>query len=671
MTTFSVASVNVDGIQVLAQREYTSSSVLQEYETHMKVIQDFMATIFDPPQVGPPDGYNTLPLRVAIEGLRNLAVNGIPGPLDPNNPGGEQKTYYMTIEMNQTLDLLFRTLNAVGVTVPGGTGPITEPPNWYQLWYNLGAGTPFLQNVFTLALSAQHDNVSLQSMVELQYVKQGNDLLGEKMGDLQEALQVTKSSLSLLTNLQNLHNEIAVNNRPPFSAFFNIYQNNPSQFLPLYQTAASAYFGMPLIPELLKDGYKITSQFGFMNYLFNVATGVTFAKVGVNYTLTLPTTQINSLIPPGFLTYYGLTQVPGVTPPFVYTTSTPVSSELFIKHAQFFSGEYMIGPTKYSITVPIFDLINNDATRNLVGGYGLFPVNSTIAFDISGGAVPLFTGSPYFFSSSGNVVFVPVSAIWPSTTDGETLRQHLRDFGSSSQSTVEFTTVQSDVLTGASGLYNVTTIPEAPTEPTIGPGLPKFTDYYSVEYDGPFVVGSTFTGTTKAGEGTSGLQNIMSGVLQLAKGGSLVSGIKELVKYRNMLSAQIAALQLVDASGAGDPNSLQGRLRTVLDDIKRVFITSGGAQITSATSVSAAYNGFKTWMLDNFDAPRGPNSNEAGEFQQNITNAITAGQSLNDTQKENVRQFLFIFEEFYKSASAILQALTQIIERIAQSLGRG
>ncbi len=58
----------------------------------------------------------------------------------------------------------------------------------------------------------------------------------------------------------------------------------------------------------------------------------------------------------------------------------------------------------------------------------------------------------------------------------------------------------------------------------------------------------------------------------------------------------------------------------------------------------------------------------AGNIQQNLTFAITAAQSLNDTQKEKVRQFLFVFEEYYKSASVVLSTITRIIEKMGQGI---
>jgi hypothetical protein len=61
-------------------------------------------------------------------------------------------------------------------------------------------------------------------------------------------------------------------------------------------------------------------------------------------------------------------------------------------------------------------------------------------------------------------------------------------------------------------------------------------------------------------------------------------------------------------------------------------------------------------------------ASKAGSIQDNITFAITAAQSLNDSQKEQVRRYMYVFEEYYKSASSLLAAISQLIQKIAQGI---
>lgn len=124
------------------------------------------------------------------------------------------------------------------------------------------------------------------------------------------------------------------------------------------------------------------------------------------------------------------------------------------------------------------------------------------------------------------------------------------------------------------------------------------------------------------------------------------------------LKSQISALSATTPtiSGREDSNSLLAKLRLVLKDINNT-----GAANTAA--------GASKWIIDSYNST-GTGATSSGSYQQNITNAITAGQSLNTTQTESVRNFLYVFEEYYKSASAVLQAISQIIQKMADGIAR-
>lgn len=59
-----------------------------------------------------------------------------------------------------------------------------------------------------------------------------------------------------------------------------------------------------------------------------------------------------------------------------------------------------------------------------------------------------------------------------------------------------------------------------------------------------------------------------------------------------------------------------------------------------------------------------------GNYQKNLNDTIVASQSLNDTEREQLRQVMFVYEEFYKSATAMLSRLTQLIEKMASAINR-
>lgn len=110
------------------------------------------------------------------------------------------------------------------------------------------------------------------------------------------------------------------------------------------------------------------------------------------------------------------------------------------------------------------------------------------------------------------------------------------------------------------------------------------------------------------------------------------------------LQNQLEILSGFDPTQVGVANSLLTRTRQVLQDISD--------------------NSAEDWVMDNYETP----SPDSGQFQTNITFAINSAQSLSSTQQEQVRSFMFVFEEFYKSASAIQSALKEIMTHMAQNM---
>lgn len=74
-------------------------------------------------------------------------------------------------------------------------------------------------------------------------------------------------------------------------------------------------------------------------------------------------------------------------------------------------------------------------------------------------------------------------------------------------------------------------------------------------------------------------------------------------------------------------------------------------------------NALKNWIQDTA-------ASDPGGFQRNLSNAIVSSQSFNDTERENLREVMFVFEEFYKSATGLLSRLTQLIEKMADGIAR-
>lgn len=125
-------------------------------------------------------------------------------------------------------------------------------------------------------------------------------------------------------------------------------------------------------------------------------------------------------------------------------------------------------------------------------------------------------------------------------------------------------------------------------------------------------------------------------------------------------------------------NSLKTKLAAEIKVISAITPASARADTGSLyQTLKNVYNGLpsnplnfascQAWALDNLNQHSGLAS-IAGTLQDDLTTAIVAAQSLNDTQKERVRRFLFIFQEYYQSASAVLSRLSSLIEKMAQKI---
>lgn len=139
--------------------------------------------------------------------------------------------------------------------------------------------------------------------------------------------------------------------------------------------------------------------------------------------------------------------------------------------------------------------------------------------------------------------------------------------------------------------------------------------------------------------------------------------INQLLAAKNSLMSQLVALEALSPSNNRNvANTLAANIYKVALDISGAFAVPGRDQFTA----------LKTWIMDaqNLLVSNPAYSTTTGQIQDKITQAIRAGESLNDTQKENVRRYMFLFEEFYKSANAVLSKINQLIEKMAQAIGR-
>jgi len=120
--------------------------------------------------------------------------------------------------------------------------------------------------------------------------------------------------------------------------------------------------------------------------------------------------------------------------------------------------------------------------------------------------------------------------------------------------------------------------------------------------------------------------------------------IEQIKRYLNSLISSISG-----ASGVTSSTQIVQALNAILSDF------------TALGSAGKIYD----WVQD-----LGSTTASAGDYQTHVTNAIVAAQSFNDSQREELRRVMFVFEEFYKSATSLLSSISQLIVKIADRISR-
>lgn len=141
-------------------------------------------------------------------------------------------------------------------------------------------------------------------------------------------------------------------------------------------------------------------------------------------------------------------------------------------------------------------------------------------------------------------------------------------------------------------------------------------------------------------------------VFKNASDPAFITFANSLKSIKIKLQSQISLISSITPAGERGVGSLYANLKNVLNGLPANPLNFASTE---------------KWALDNLDQHSGLAS-LAGNIQNDLTTAITSAQSLNDSQKEKVRRFLFIFQEYYQSASAVLSKIGQLIEQMAQKI---
>lgn len=151
--------------------------------------------------------------------------------------------------------------------------------------------------------------------------------------------------------------------------------------------------------------------------------------------------------------------------------------------------------------------------------------------------------------------------------------------------------------------------------------------------------------------------------------------------YNKLIATRSSLLNLIPViSGQltpaqrSDQNSIYGTVKTIVHDLSLLFVAKVGTSVVQAgdnrMTIQNKASALFRWLMDGNDKFYAASGLNAGVDQQNVTTAISSAENLNSTNQENVRNFIFVFEEYYKSASSILQNISQIIQKMAQHISQ-
>lgn len=628
--------------------EYLDSSIANPFNQAATTLNNILNGTFSTPQ----DYFNAvITVQVQLEIMQNLASNGI----TTNVGNGLVTTLYLPQNLALVLDVIVRSLQAAGINL--NSTPI-DPQAAIQNWQNMkGFGvaralTDAIGNSGSVAIS------SLQSMIELQYVKDGNDILSQTLTTLNNALESSNSVIKNLNQLQNQMNQVSIQpsgsgdvnaipdlmpgtlgtgltaalqtiNFPPLSdADFYLHaandvQNVYNQLLyspapqnpptPMDQVEATVQLAIKQISDKfssLAAGLQAAWTTDKANALI-VAQNATFTP-----SLTLQTMPVRYLIGQNLL-------------------AQQISAAMFVGDNG--SPQYIVNPDA-ATNQALFTLLTNNNTIAINQYNTSFSLAPTSLAQISPvnlvAAVPVLFGTLEVNQPPYNEQVL--SGISSAISDmSSALNQYILNNGYEStptemlaflqQAASQETTLISSAMSLTTNYYN------SLTGATLqGSFFSQLYTALSSGYVSSFATGSPIpivTATT--------IPNMLA----------LISNLQE--EYNKLVAAGIHP----DEAG-----SLTNSLQNVLNDLQPIL---------DATTPSDQLQAIINWMMD---AQNKAASTQQSLIQGNISQATSVAQSLNDSQKQNVNYYMYIFQSFYQSASNALSQLTRAINSVGDGM---
>lgn len=142
-----------------------------------------------------------------------------------------------------------------------------------------------------------------------------------------------------------------------------------------------------------------------------------------------------------------------------------------------------------------------------------------------------------------------------------------------------------------------------------------------------------------------------------------------------LLQQAFASISDLSDPGAVPSSAYSYMQQTLVNNISQLktSLTNSGASAASglvaalsqvSTDISGEPN-IASWVQD-FSST----GTTSGDNQQNLNNAIAAAQSFNQTEQANLQQALFVYQQFYQSASGLMTQINQILQDAASNINK-
>jgi hypothetical protein len=437
--------------------------------------------------------------------------------------------------------------------------PVAQVP--MSLAWSTGTQPPLLTTGQVNELNAH----TIQGLIELMYVRVGNDVLFQGLDGLDDALESTTRALQLLSVVQELHNALKTSSLGSFSAWFRFDSNygGSGNYQSNYNSVASAFFGVPIVPDFVFSSVGASIEVGgtqrtYENYAESLAN--------VRVQLASQVDELESIASDDDLK----------DPNSLYNTTKNVLSDMPYPNA----------------LLPGAGIAWSDAKLWAMDFYG--------------------------------------------ANDGQDLAQ----------------VRPTQVIVKYSRKIDVWSQTSVSPGRQIGMGT-GYLETNIAGYNDP------------KGIALGGLVNS----IRIVSAGALMPGVEEILgDVRATLVLTFSGRLAIDFLNTSGEHPTMIMINPINHSGEVANPIKGSAQGGSRFGTGAVAYGPEGPYIGTFKGITRGQPQNAGLFEQNITLAMTAAQGLNNTQTEQVRAFLFTFEEYYKSASSLLSSMTQLITKYAQGI---